>query len=259
MDVVLLTSRKEGLPLIFLTEVLKKKSISINAVIFSRNEKNRVKYLKQKLKKIRKQGLSTILSGIYLRSLFDEKKYLKTTHSIEQFCAIHAIPFIQIGRTVNLKEGDKKSILNLQFDVGISIGNSFVGKFILNLPKDCFINIHHEILPAYKGAQSIIWQLYNYSSVSGFTIHKMNNTIDGGVIIYVKEFQIIFYESFKKTIQANLEIIKKESIQEMVKILNEGSISPMNINTKVSHYTTPNLFQLFRIVLNYKKLRKGHS
>jgi folate-dependent phosphoribosylglycinamide formyltransferase PurN len=43
------------------------------------------------------------------------------------------------------------------------------------------INIHHELLPEFLGAQSVLWQLHEGSTKTGFTIHRID---DPGWLFY---------------------------------------------------------------------------
>lgn len=58
----------------------------------------------------------------------------------------------------------------------------FAGKDILN--------IHGSLLPKWRGYHSIFWSIINGESEQGFTIHKVNQLMDSGDIIYQEKFSI---------------------------------------------------------------------
>ena len=45
------------------------------------------------------------------------------------------------------------------------------------------LNIHHEELPAFRNAQSVIWQLHEGRNKTGYTVHEITREIDGGRIL----------------------------------------------------------------------------
>lgn len=57
-----------------------------------------------------------------------------------------------------------------------------VPKFVLE--KNVCINIHYSLLPSYRGLHSTVWAILNDEQYLGLTIHKMNEFIDDGPIIY---------------------------------------------------------------------------
>lgn len=52
------------------------------------------------------------------------------------------------------------------------------------LEKNCCINIHYSLLPAYRGLHSTVWAILNDEDYLGATIHIMNEYIDDGPILY---------------------------------------------------------------------------
>lgn len=67
---------------------------------------------------------------------------------------------------------------------------------ILQLPPKGCINFHFGLLPKYRGADPIFWQLKNKESIGGITIHYMNEEIDTGDIIYTAELPIAPTETY---------------------------------------------------------------
>ncbi len=54
---------------------------------------------------------------------------------------------------------------------------------LLNLLPGRFINFHFGLLPKYKGADPIFWEVKNYEPEGGLTVHLMNEEIDSGAVI----------------------------------------------------------------------------
>ena len=63
------------------------------------------------------------------------------------------------------------------------------------LPGRC-VNFHFGLLPKYKGADPIFWQLKNGESVGGIGIHIMTEDIDSGPVLYNAELPIVHGETY---------------------------------------------------------------
>lgn len=62
---------------------------------------------------------------------------------------------------------------------------------VLNFPVHGCINMHPGLLPKYRGADPVFWQLKNKEAFGGITAHYMTSTIDDGPIILMQQMPII--------------------------------------------------------------------
>lgn len=77
----------------------------------------------------------------------------------------------------------REFIKNHQTDLLINARTRFIYKSkTLKLPKLAAINIHHGLLPDYRGTMCDLWALKD-NRPTGFTIHVMDKKIDNGAII----------------------------------------------------------------------------
>jgi methionyl-tRNA formyltransferase len=53
----------------------------------------------------------------------------------------------------------------------------------LHIPKHGFINFHYAPLPAYRGSNPLFWMVREGVTVSGVTVHRMNEKFDAGPIL----------------------------------------------------------------------------
>lgn len=60
-------------------------------------------------------------------------------------------------------------------------------KEIYSLPKYGTINLHHALLPKYRGPNSCFWSYYNMDSIGGVTVHYIDEYEDTGDILMQKE------------------------------------------------------------------------
>jgi methionyl-tRNA formyltransferase len=77
---------------------------------------------------------------------------------------------------------DKISKLSPDLFVVVSYG-LMLPKTILKIPKLFALNIHASLLPEYRGAAPIHWQIINGETTSGISLIRMNESMDQGDII----------------------------------------------------------------------------
>ncbi|RWU07809.1 methionyl-tRNA formyltransferase [Pedobacter chitinilyticus] len=104
---------------------------------------------------------------------------------------------ITIFPTVSWRESMENWLHQLNADAVFVIAFPWkIPASILSIPSKGFFNFHFGVLPKYKGADPIFWQIRNMESHGGLFIHKMNAEIDGGPIVWQKEMAIIPGETY---------------------------------------------------------------
>ncbi len=159
MNIIVLTSSRYGTAAHHLPYLINSKSCEISMVILNEGIIfNKNKYYKSKIRKIIKIGLLGALNGIRMRKWFNQDiAEYKKIEELEEICRNNNIPFFT---TPNINSQFTLDLFKkANADLGLSLGNGYIGQKIFSLPRYGMINIHHEILPAYQNAQSIIWQL----------------------------------------------------------------------------------------------------
>lgn len=257
MRVLILTETSLGTAAHHLPWLINHPGIEVVQVIRSRGlKKSRKKFWIKKIRKAFAIGPLGVLNGIRMRKWFGPALEARLSLvPIELQCKEAHIPYAEVAitnseETIGLFRQAKATL-------GISLGNSFISPKLFNIPEKGMINIHHEILPDYQNAQSIIWQLYNNSASTGYTIHQITKRIDQGAILYQEHIPIVFGANLPETIAATLEALLKASARGLVTLLdNYAALAP---NAKAQgagkSYTTPTYGQYQRILRNHNKLR----
>jgi methionyl-tRNA formyltransferase len=80
------------------------------------------------------------------------------------------------------------------------------------IPNRC-INFHFGLLPKYKGADPIFWQMYNREVKGGLSVHIMTGVIDGGPIILREEIPIIPGETYGMHCQSLGQLGAKNAVK----------------------------------------------
>jgi len=258
MKIIVLTSSRYGTAAHHLPYLIESRSCEISMVVLSEGTiVNKKKHFKNKFRKVIKIGILGALNGIRMRKWFDQGPEFEKIGELEEICRNNNIPFhttpgINTPLTIELF---KKA----NADLGISLGNGYIGKKIFSIPRYGMLNIHHEILPAFQNAQSIIWQIYSMSSVTGYTIHKIDKHIDTGEILLQESIPIIFENTLRQTISKTSFSLLQASAKGLLKVV--ADFDNLYKNAKPQghgkSYTTPSIWQYFRIVTNHGKLKKG--
>ena len=259
LEVIILTSDDFGLAAHHLPFLLKSEKIKIKGVIVSKGIIiNKKKYFKNKFAKMIKIGFFGTLNGIRMRKWYsDDLLKLDPIQSLYSQCLNNGIPYHVVNSTNS--EETQWLFKQAKASVGLSLGNGFISKKIFSIPKFGMINIHHEQLPEYQNAQSVIWQLYNNSKETGYTIHKIDSKIDTGAILFQENISISFQSSLNKTVTKTLVDLQKASAKGLVKVLENFdnyyiNATPQGIGR---HYTTPSLMKFIKIYRNFNKLKRN--
>ena len=165
---------------------------------------------------------------------------------------------IELIETTGLNSEETKHALSrLNLDVAVSLGNGFIAPSIFKIPRRGMINIHHEILPQYQNAQSVIWQLYNGSKQTGYTIHEIDRKIDCGRILFQEHLPIQFTDALKQTVvQTHVHQweASAKGLEHTLTHFSELQASSIE-QGKGGHYTTPSRRQFEQIMNNFESLK----
>jgi len=147
-------------------------------------------------------------------------------------------------RIVDVKNINSKDSLNylysLKLDIIFSIAASQIfKKDVLNIPRVGCFNIHTSKLPKNRGMMPNFWSLYNFEreNTSAVTIHKMNETLDDGEILFQKLFNL----DSKETLDSLIRRTKRLSViafLEAIEILRKGNINYIVNDSKYATYNT---------------------
>jgi methionyl-tRNA formyltransferase len=244
LKVAIITAYEKGSASYILDKMPKSQSFDITHIIKAGPVKQTLlKKLKRKLKKIVQIGPLGAWTGYKMRDWYK----LKNLKSIKLFAEEQGINYIEI----NSLSDKKLSKLLSNTDLAISLGNGYIPKTVYESPKYGMINIHHEVLPYYQNAQPIIWQIYNRSIKTGYTIHKITQGIDQGEILKVVDnIDIRFAQSLEETVRLTLPDVYNASAIGLADVLTKFLTIEPKKQTRGAHYTTPSW-------KSYKQMQKN--
>ena len=116
------------------------------------------------------------------------KKELRPT-AVKAAALAHGLSVYQPEK---IREPENLALLeNLQPEaIIVAAYGQILPRAILELPKYGCLNVHASLLPAYRGAAPIQWAVLNGEKTSGVTIMRMNEGLDTGDILAVKELEL---------------------------------------------------------------------
>jgi methionyl-tRNA formyltransferase len=97
---------------------------------------------------------------------------------------------------------------------------------VLNLPRMGCINVHPSLLPKYRGAAPINWAIINGESKTGVTTYLMDEGMDTGPILLVREVEIKADETAQE-LGEQLAEIGGELARETIQGLKEKALQPI--------------------------------
>jgi methionyl-tRNA formyltransferase len=256
MRVVLLTSIRRGLASRCLTSLCDNRAIQVVGVVFARRAStDRWKLAKRKIAKTVRIGVLGAVNGIRMRSWYAERD----ATDIFAVCAALNVPIGEVD-AVN-GDGTKRILRQASADLGLSLGNSYLGESVFKIPKHGMINVHTEILPRFQGAQSIIWPIFEGVDETGFTIHQISKQLDGGAILYRRKHRIRFWPTLKETVVRNLTTVRSEIPAALVHVCENYAKLRAQAGPPLQgrSYTTPTIAEFARMVKNNRALYRSSA
>lgn len=157
-----------------------------------------------------------------------------------QACKQNNVSFVQLPH-MNGAEAIEL-IKNHQIDLIINLRTRCIYRGdILSAPRLGCINVHHGLLPTYRGTMCDLYALYE-NRPAGFSIHKMEKRVDAGVIYRVQEVatgDLDYVNYLSKTNIFELNVLKN-LIKEIEQLDALPGGTPNRAPEKVVHTKNPN-------------------
>ena len=221
MRVVILTSIEQGLASLALDQLAATPGLEVVEVVLAKQAVAKGwKKLRRQFLKTRRIGLLGALVALRMRSWYDEETmaHLNPQPLIRE-CQRLGIP-LTVTPTTNSEE-TKARFRAIQADVGLSLGNSYISPAVFGIPRLGMVNSHHEVLPDFQGARSVIWQVHEGSVGTGYTIHEIDRQIDTGRILLLKKMPIEFQASLRETVSWNYARLLSDSVVGLAQVLTD--------------------------------------
>jgi len=169
--------------------------------------------------------------------------------SVEHTLLKNKIKIFEV-KNINSKES-VNYLRSLNLDIIFSIAASQIfKKDVLAIPKIGCFNIHTSKLPKNRGMMPNFWSLYNFKSdsSSAVTIHKMNESLDDGEILFQKLFDL----NPKETLDSLIRRTKKLSVIAFIEAIEILKKEKFNFIINDSKFATYNTFPTKEDVKKFK-------
>lgn len=226
-------------------------SIELIGVVRAKGTKPSLKkYFKRKVKKAWKIGAIGTLNGFRMRGWFRDQG----PPPIDSLARSYDVPY-HVVENLN-SEQTQRVISEMSPDLGISVGNGYIRSSIFSIPTNGMINFHSERLPDYKGAQSVIWPIYEGEIQTGLSIHQMTKSIDGGRLLYKESYPIVLRSTLKSTVRASTSITKARIGPAVRHVCDnyEMKFDRGNEQKGGDTYTTPSSAEFLQMLAQHRRL-----
>ncbi|HLY93896.1 MAG TPA: formyltransferase family protein [Gaiellaceae bacterium] len=258
-SVVILTSTECGTAGHHLPFLVERSKAEIRLVVLSEGRPlDRTKVLRTKLRKARSIGLLGTVNGVRMRRWYgrDLQRYVRI-EPLSVLCERYGIPLVRVPHT----NGDDTvaAFRRADADLGLSLGNSYIASKVFEIPRQGMLNIHAAILPDYQNAQSILWELYNGSRETGYTIHRIDKGIDTGAIVLRERFPLELRPTLGDTVTWNVVRGLALSARGLVRVLGDvdGYLARAEVQRGGTKYTTPSLRECLVMRRNWRRMLRG--
>jgi methionyl-tRNA formyltransferase len=252
LRVVILTVVPRGAASQCLPALCERPSIDVALVIVGQGVvANRRKRLVRKLRKVRRIGLLGVATGLYLRTWQPES----LPEDVRVVAGRRGIPVEEVPR-MNC-ERTRTLLRAAGADLGLTLGTPLIHSSVFSIPAHGMLNVHGDVLPAFRGGMSVIWPIYEGVREAGFTIHRIDSGIDTGSILHVERFPIDLRPTLRETYVATIGEIQRRVPERLAGVLERfpelAARAAEQRQEQGRTYTTPSFWQFLRMVRQHRR------
>ncbi len=254
LRVALVTSRTHGLSSLVLP-LLADAPVEAVGVVRAGPPPRRGSTLRRKARKALRIGPLGALNGVRMRRWYGhdlrEELGLRPLEEVaaETGVGVTRVPWVGSDEA-------RRALEELACDVALSLGNGYIPARVFEVPRLGMLNVHHELLPEYRGAQSVLWQIHDGSRTSGFTVHAIDRSIDTGKILLREEVPITLRPTLGETVTATVAELYRRSARGLVALLPEveARLAVADEQGPGRSFTTPSWGAFRRMVRNHRRM-----
>lgn len=164
------------------------------------------------------------------------------SRSLHDLGAEFGFPVVEVP---NLNGPDaRRALAESRADLGISIGNRAIEEAVFTLPALGMINLHHGMMPTYRGGPAAFWEIYYGEQTMGISVHRIDSQLDHGDLLGIETVPIRSGET-PADVMERAYAVDHRLVERVVNDLARGTARPIPIEldgTKVM--TFPSRAQL---------------
>jgi methionyl-tRNA formyltransferase len=121
---------------------------------------------------------------------------------------------------------------------------------VLEMPAHGFINFHFGLLPEYRGADAIFWQIRNREKYGAISVHKMTERFDAGPLYLVHKIPLTPVDTYGTHV-LNLSVEAIQAVQKIIQGLHAGKLEgAAQDESRAGYFRRP---QLADVVIDWTK------
>ena len=136
-----------------------------------------------------------------------------------------------------------------------------IPKDCLKLPKHGFLNFHTGRLPAYRGGDPILWEMFAQEPSGGVTVHLMDEHFDRGPICFFEKVDIVYTDAeniqrkdtYGQHIQ-KLAVAARNGTDYIIQNIQQLKFTKQD-ESKASYQNKPSFFNL---IIDWDKFTAAH-
>ncbi|MCH5315327.1 MAG: methionyl-tRNA formyltransferase [Eubacterium sp.] len=162
------------------------------------------------------------------------RKQILTPPPVKACAVANSIPVYQPN---SLKTEEALNLINnLEADIIIVVAyGKILPKAILDSKKYGSINVHASLLPKYRGSAPIQWSVINGDEKTGVTIMQMDEGVDTGDMLLVKECNIGGNETSEELFD-RLSLIGADALIEAIDMIESNSVNRVKQDNNMSSH-----------------------
>lgn len=158
--------------------------------------------------------------------------------------------------TVHNSDETIKIIKEYQADIGIVLGARILSKDVIDSFKIGIINMHPALLPENRGADNIIWAIWD-EIPQGVTVHLIDKKVDAGWIVY-KEIINVYRDDTLLDIRLRLQNKELELMIKTLDAIAENNYKKIPSEGGVVHKQFP-LKQEHELMVKFEKYKENYE
>ena len=152
------------------------------------------------------------------------RKQILTPPPVKVWAVENNIPVFQPEKIKNSNASEIIKELNPDIIIVVAYGKILPSE-VLNAAKFGCINVHASLLPKYRGAAPIQWAVLNGDKKTGVSIMQMDEGLDTGDVILVRECEIEENETSAELFD-KLSVIGADALLEALELIENGNTKP---------------------------------
>jgi methionyl-tRNA formyltransferase len=209
----------------------------------------------KKWRKAFRIGFLGALNGIRMRDWFRDLD----APDLEAECRRLGVPFHETPFLNG--ETTRELFRAARADIGLSLGNGYIGESVYSIPRLGMLNIHTEILPRFQGGLGVLWPIHEGIPETGFTIHRVARKLDAGDIVHQERYPIAFGRTLEATVRATMAIARERVPRAFAETCAnlDARLAAAIPQRPGRTYTTPTFREFLRMRRNHRRLRDQAS